>query len=192
MQTQPQHEENLVGIPSKVQERLFFREIQRGDEAAAKREVAKMSKFHDKFESSRQDWETPQDLFNPLNDEFHFTLDAAASNDSAKVKKFFSEEQDGLSQDWGKNVVWLNPPYGLRKTPISAWVEKAYKASLTGATTVMLIPARTNTNWFHEFCLKGEVRFIRGRPKFGGAQHGLPHPLCLVVFRPPRRKETNE
>lgn len=144
-----------------------------------------MAKFEGKFESARQDWETPDDFFAPINAEFGFTLDAAASDANKKVKRFFSEADDGLKQPWGKNVVWLNPPYGEGKKPISAWVEKAYQESLTGATTVMLIPARTNTNWFHDFCLgKGEVRFVRGRPKFGGATHGLPQPLCLVIFRP--------
>ena len=146
-----------------------------------------MGKFVGKFESARQDWETPQEFFAPIDAEFHFTLDAAASATNAKASAFFSEEDDGLAQPWGEHIVWLNPPYGVGKKPISAWVEKAHRESLTGATTVMLIPARTNTNWFHDFCLaKGEVRFVRGRPKFGGADHGLPQPLCLIIFRPPK------
>jgi site-specific DNA-methyltransferase (adenine-specific) len=144
-----------------------------------------MAKFEGKFESAKQDWETPLSLFNVINDEFNFTLDAAASSENKKAEKFFCEADDGIIQDWGANTVWLNPPYGAGKSPISAWVKKAYEASLTGATTVMLIPARTNTNWFHDYCLeKGEVRFIKGRPKFGGAEHGLPQPLCYVIFRP--------
>lgn len=145
-----------------------------------------MSKFKGKFESARQDWETPQNFFDPINLEFNFTLDAAASAKNTKVKtKFFSKRDDSFAQSWGNNVVWLNPPYGEGKRPISAWVAKAHAESLMGATVVMLIPARTNTNWFHDFCLaKGEVRFVRGRPKFGDAEYGLPQPLCLVIFRP--------
>ena len=143
-----------------------------------------MSKFHGKFESARQDWETPHSLFNVINREFQFTLDAAASAKNTKVKHYINKKQNGLLRSWGQNVVWLNPPYGQGTAPISAWVRKAYHESLSGATTVLLIPARTNTNWFHDFCLKrGEVRFIRGRPKFGGAKQGLPQPLCFVIFR---------
>lgn len=145
-----------------------------------------MGKFGGKFESARQDWETPIDLFESLNKEFQFSLDAAASEGNAKVANFLTEKDDGLSVTWGTHVVWLNPPYGDGKKSISSWVKKAYGESLTGATTAMLIPARTNTNWFHDFCLAhGEVRFIRGRPKFGGADHGLPQPLYFVIFRPP-------
>ena len=144
-----------------------------------------MGKFAGKFESARQDWETPADFFAPIEAEFHFTLDAAASAQNTKAESFFTEADDGLVQSWGDNVVWLNPPYGEGRKPISAWVSKAYEESLTGATTVMLIPARTNTNWFHDVCLaKGDVRFVRGRPKFVGADHGLPQPLCLVIFKP--------
>ena len=149
-----------------------------------------MGKFAGKFESAKQDWETPWDFFKPLNDEFHFSLDAAASSKNTKVvKKFFTEKEDGLAQSWGKHTVWLNPPYGLGKKPLSVWVKKAYDESLTGATSVLLIPARTNTNWFHEICLaKATVRFVKGRPKFGDATHGLPQPLCLVIFRPRKGK----
>lgn len=144
-----------------------------------------MSSFKGKFDSAKQDWETPWDFFYPINDEFNFTLDAAASEQNKKVDSLFCEQDDGLSQDWGTNSVWINPPYGMGKKPISAWVKKAYEASLAGATCVLLIPARTNTNWFHDYCLKfAEVRFVRGRPKFVGADHGLPQPLCLVIFRP--------
>lgn len=144
-----------------------------------------MGQFKGKFESAKQDWETPWDFFNPINAEFGFTLDAAASAKNTKVpSNFITEEQNGLKTKWGNEIVWLNPPYGKGKQPISDWVKKANDERRNGATTVMLIPARTNTNWFHDICLKNEVRFIRGRPKFGGAEHGLPQPLCLVIFRP--------
>jgi site-specific DNA-methyltransferase (adenine-specific) len=138
-----------------------------------------------KFGSAKQDWETPSELFDPINYEFQFTLDAAASPSNAKVKNFITAEQDGMAADWGKNTVWLNPPYGDRQRKLSDWVKKSAQAARAGATVVMLIPARTNTNWFHDICLKhAEVRFVRGRPKFVGADEGLPQPLCLVIFRP--------
>ena len=142
-----------------------------------------MANFKGKFDSVRQDWETPAELFEAVDKEFHFTLDVAASEENTKTPRFIAEREDAMTRSWGREVCWLNPPYG-KGYKLSAWVSKAYEESLAGATTVMLIPARTNTNWFHDLCLKhGEVRFIRGRPKFGGAAHGLPQPLCFVVFR---------
>jgi site-specific DNA-methyltransferase (adenine-specific) len=144
-----------------------------------------MAGFADKFSSIRQDWVTPSSLFDTLNEEFHFTLDAAADHINTKAASFFTKEDDGLAQDWGTHIVWLNPPYGDGVGKLSEWVNKSAIASGNGATVVMLIPARTNTNWFHDICLKyGEVRFLRGRPKFEGAKHGLPQPLCFVIFRP--------
>jgi phage N-6-adenine-methyltransferase len=143
-----------------------------------------MAFFQNRFTSSKQDWTTPKSLFTPLNNEFNFTLDAAASNNNALVSVFLSESDDALKCNWGTNVVWINPPYG-GTSKLSTWIKKAYQSSLEGALVVMLIPARTNTIWFHEYCLKyGEVRFIKGRPKFGDAIHGLPQPLCIVIFRP--------
>lgn len=140
-----------------------------------------MAKFKTKFESVRQDWETPKELFEPLNREFGFTLDVCATPQNAKCMQYFTKEQDGLKQDW-HGVCWMNPPFGQQ----GKWVEKAYAESMKGSTVVCLIPSRTNTNWFQDICLvKGEVRFVRGRPKFVGAQHGLPQPLAIVVFRPP-------
>lgn len=144
-----------------------------------------MSVFSRRFESARQDWETPLEIFSPLHAEFNFTLDAAASDANKKVDRFFDAATDGLLQDWGTETVWLNPPYGDGAAKVSEWARKAYQASRRGATVVMLIPARTNTTWFQDICLRhAEVRFIRGRPRFGDAEHGLPLPLCVVVFRP--------
>jgi|SRR3990167_728157 len=139
-----------------------------------------------RFASKKQDWVTPDDVFIPLHKEFKFTLDVAASYQNAKVERFYNgDEIDAMDWPWGiGEICWLNPPYG-KGYPLSKWVQRAYNQSQAGATVVMLIPARTNTNWFHEYCLRhGEVRFIRGRPKFGGAKHGLPQPLCVVIFRP--------
>lgn len=145
-----------------------------------------MATFDGKFESARQDWTTPRKLFDEIDREFGFTLDAAASRDNALCDQFLSEDDDAMFCDWGNHVVWLNPPYGSTGAyTLKRWVEKSLDASRRGATVVMLIPARTNTNWFHDCCLAfGEVRFVRGRPKFGGAKHGLPQPLCYVIFRP--------
>lgn len=144
-----------------------------------------MAGFAGKFDSVRQDWETPQSLFAEINREFHFTLDAAASAHNAKVARYFTANDDALAQDWGNHTVWLNPPYGAKSGSLQDWVKKAYAESVKGSTVVMLIPARTNTNWFHDFAIaRGEVRFVRGRPKFGDATHGLPQPLCYVIFRP--------
>lgn len=148
-----------------------------------------MAGFTGKFDSTRQDWTTPDEMYQELHSEFGFTLDAAADASNTKCPFFFSKEDDALSQDWGQHTVWLNPPYGDGKgNKLKDWVTKAHHASLSGATVVMLIPSRTNTIWFHDVCLaKGEVRFIKGRPKFGDATHGLPQPLCLAIFRPPGR-----
>lgn len=143
-----------------------------------------------RFASRKQDWTTPDEIFAPLHAEFGFTLDAAASVENARAPAYFTAEQNGLKQNWGRHVVWLNPPYGETTGGLSAWVAKSVDAASKGATVVMLIPARTNTVWFHDHCLaRGEVRFIKGRPKFGDADHGLPQPLCLVIFRPDCPKE---
>lgn len=146
-----------------------------------------------RFESKKQDWTTPDEVFDPLHQEFGFTLDAAASAENTRAAKFFSVEEDGLKQDWGDNTVWVNPPYGETVGGLATWVKKAAKAAENGATVVMLIPARTNTKWFHDYCLAlGEVRFIKGRPKFGGAKHGLPQPLCVVIWRPESKSQVME
>lgn len=147
-----------------------------------------MAGFAAKFDSTRQDWPTPQPLFDAMNEEFSFTLDAAASPTNAKCPIYFTAQDDAMVQDWGSHTVWLNPPYGAKTGSLKQWVQRSYEASLNGATVVMLIPARTNTNWFHDICIKhAEVRFVRGRPKFGAegeCKYGLPQPLCYVIFRP--------
>lgn len=132
-----------------------------------------------RFESSNQEWETSDDIFNPLNIEFGFTLDVAASTKNHKCEHYFTIESDGLRQNWRNEVCWMNPPYNM----VKSWIQKAYSESHHGATVVCLVPSRTNTNWWHEYCMKGEVRFIRGRPKFKGCIHGLPQPLAIVIFK---------
>jgi phage N-6-adenine-methyltransferase len=136
-----------------------------------------MAKFDTKFESKRQDWETPDEIFVPLDNEFGFTLDVCATLENRKCEDYFDEEMDGLTQDW-HGICWMNPPFGVQ----GKWVKKAYSESQNGATVVCLLPSRTNTNWWHDYCMKGEIRFIRGRPKFKGAKHGLPQPLAIVIF----------
>lgn len=134
------------------------------------------------FSSKEEKWETPQDFFDKLNDEFHFTLDAAASPDNAKCTNYFTEEQDGLVQSWGGHTVWCNPPY-CRKTGL--WVKKAYEEhQRTGCTVVMLLPSRTDVRWFHDYILgKAEIRFIKGRLKFGGNKNSAPFPSIVVIYR---------
>ena len=133
------------------------------------------------FSSKTDLWETPQDLFDKLNNEFHFTLDVCATPENAKCDSFYTKEQDGLSQPW-KGVVWCNPPYGKQ---IGSWVRRGFFASQSGNTVVMLLPARTDTRWFHEYIHgKAEIRFIRGRLKFGGSKNSAPFPSMVVVFMP--------
>jgi len=132
-----------------------------------------------RFQSTRQTYETPNSLFAPLDKEFQFTLDVAADSTNSKCKKFISETQDALKQNWS-GVCWCNPPYNQ----LGKWVRKAFTEAQEGrATTVMLIPSRTNTEWWHDYCNLGEIRFVRGRPKFVGCTHGLPQPLALVIFK---------
>jgi len=133
------------------------------------------------FSSAKDDWATPQAAFDLLNDEFHFTLDPCATPHNAKCSRFFTQAEDGLSQDWKTEMVFMNPPYGRA---IGRWMGKAHSAAQQGATVVCLVPARTDTRWWHEFAMRGELRFLRGRLKFGGAHNSAPFPSAIVVFRP--------
>ena len=130
--------------------------------------------------SATCDWATPPETFRALDAEFGFTLDVCASHENAKCPRYFTIEEDGLSQPW-EGVVWMNPPYGKA---IKAWMRKAFEESRRGATVVCLVPARTDTAWWHDYAAKGEVRFLRGRLKFGGAVNSAPFPSAVVVFRP--------
>ena len=129
------------------------------------------------FSGKTDMWATPQDLFDELNAEFHFETDVCAIPENAKCQKYYTPEINGLSQPWS-GVCWCNPPYGRE---IGKWVKKA---ATSKALTVMLIPARTDTKWFHDYVYnKAETRFIKGRLKFGGAQNSAPFPSMIVVFR---------
>jgi site-specific DNA-methyltransferase (adenine-specific) len=133
------------------------------------------------FSSATDEWATPQWLFDELNARFAFTLDPCATPQNAKCSTYFTRSEDGLVQDWGDNTVFMNPPYGRA---IGQWMKKAYEASRIGATVVCLVPARTDTAWWHCYALKGKYRFLRGRLRFEGGKHSAPFPSAIVVFRP--------
>ena len=135
------------------------------------------------FSSATDNWSTPQDFFDKLNDEFHFTLDVCADENNHKCEHYYTKEIDGLSSPW-IGTVWCNPPYGRK---IGEWVRRAYISSQIGsATVVMLLPARTDTRWFHDYIYNKsntEIRFIKGRLKFGGCKNSAPFPSMVVIFR---------
>jgi len=133
------------------------------------------------YSSLSNEWETPQELFDKLNEEFNFTLDPCCTSMNAKCRKHFTVEEDGLKQDWSNDIVFMNPPYGRK---ISLWVKKAYNESLRGAMVVCLIPARTDTSYWHDYIFnKAEIRFLRGRVKFGNGKNSAPFPSAIVIFR---------
>lgn len=132
------------------------------------------------FSSKNNSWETPKDFFDKLNAEFDFNLDPCALPENAKCSNYFTPHEDGLKQDWSGRRVFCNPPYGRA---IKDWVKKCYEESLKGALVVMLIPARTDTAYFHDWIYhKAEIRFVRGRLKFGKADHGAPFPSMVVIY----------
>lgn len=135
------------------------------------------------WSSKSCNWATPQDFFDKLNEEFHFTLDPCADEHNHKCDKYYTIEQDGLKQDWSGETVFCNPPYGRT---VSKWVQKCFQEVYAGKCrcAVMLIPARTDTRWFHDWVYnKAEVRFIKGRLRFGGQDQDAPFPSMVVVFR---------
>lgn len=135
------------------------------------------------FSSKTDEWETPIDVFEELNNEFHFTLDPCANESNHKCEKYYTKEQDGLLQDWTGETVFCNPPYGRK---IGEWVKKCYEHGKNGkGISVMLIPARTDTRWFHDYIYNKSnviVRFIKGRIKFGGCKYNAPFPSMVVIF----------
>jgi|TARA_Y100000296_G_C5170608_1_gene257097 site-specific DNA-methyltransferase (adenine-specific) len=135
------------------------------------------------FTSNKDDWETPQDLFDRLNEEFDFRLDVCANAKNAKCGGYFNKKDNGLNKSWWliKGYCWCNPPYGRQ---IIKWVEKAYMENkLNGARIVMLLPARTDTRYFHDYIYgKAEIRFIKGRLKFSDSKNSAPFPSMLVVY----------
>ena len=128
------------------------------------------------FSSTTDLWETHQGFFDRLNREFNFSTDVCATDDNHKCQKYYTKETNGLQQEWA-GVCWMNPPYGRE---IGKWIEKAYKSN---AVVVCLVPARTDTRWWHEFCMKSkEIRLVQGRLKFGGSKNSAPFPSAVVIF----------
>lgn len=127
-------------------------------------------------------WATPAEWFRYLDLEFGFTLDPCCHHETAKCEKHFTPDEDGLSQSWADERVFMNPPYGRE---IGKWMKKAYEECRNNhALVVCFVPARVDTQWWHEFADKGEVRFPKGRVKFQGADASAPFPVAIVIFRP--------
>lgn len=131
------------------------------------------------FSSATDLWSTPQDFYDKLNDEFHFTLDPCATDENHKTDKYFTIKDDGLAQDWSNDVVFMNPPYGR---VIGDWIKKAKESN---TTVVCLVPARTDTRWWHDNVINDadEIRFIKGRLKFGGQKNSAPFPSAVIIYR---------
>lgn len=134
------------------------------------------------YSSNTDEWETPQTVFNELDAVYHFDLDVCATEQNAKCKRFFDKAQDGLKKSWGGAAAWCNPPYSR----VADWVRKAAEEQKNGTTTVMLVPSRTDTKWFHAYCYEKpdvEIKFIKGRLKFGNSKINAPFPSMVLVFR---------
>ena len=138
------------------------------------------------FSSGTEHWSTPIELFDELNLEHKFTVDVCADTTNYKVKRYFNKKMDGLSQSWAGEIAWCNPPYGRE---IKLWVEKACESTKTvgcNTSVVMLLPARTDTKWFHEFIYNNplcSIKFIKGRLKFSGSKNSAPFPSMIVTFK---------
>lgn len=135
------------------------------------------------FTSERTDWETPQPLFDRLNLLYHFNLDLAATADNAKCERYYSPVQDAFKQPWVGRC-WLNPPYGRGRDGIKRWVARAHRAAESGECefVVLLIPARTDTDWWWNHVIEGCIDFIPGRLHFVGGESGAPFPSAVVAF----------
>lgn len=147
-----------------------------------------MNEVH--FKSGNKEWETPDSLFKPLEKEFNIVFDVCATHSNTKSRKWFDRKTDALKYSWSvipyvnnkKEALWMNPPYGRS---IDNWVRKAYEEATKGATVIALLPARTDTSWFHNYIYnKHEVRFLKGRIKFVDAKSSAPFPSMVVVFKP--------
>jgi phage N-6-adenine-methyltransferase len=133
------------------------------------------------FSSAKDDWETPQELFDLLNDEFHFTVDVCATKETAKCDRYYTPQDSALKIPWIGEVCWMNPPYGRQ---IGHWVAKAgHEGARYNTMVVALLPARTDTQWWWNHCATAdEIRFLKGRLKFGGHENSAPFPSAIVVF----------
>ena len=133
------------------------------------------------FTSKTDQWATPQNFFDKLNTQYNFELDVCADKTNHKVEKYYDEQDNGLIQPWAPYRCWMNPPYGR---VIGQWMKKAYDESQLGALVVCLVPARTDTKWWHDYAMRGGVEFIRGRLKFGDSKNSAPFPSAVIVFKP--------
>jgi site-specific DNA-methyltransferase (adenine-specific) len=149
------------------------------------------------FKSGNKEWETPESLFQPLKKEFDIVLDVCASEHNTKCKAYIDRKGNSLVSSWstlisqlGENkAAWMNPPYGRG---IDKWVKKAFDEAQKGATIIALLPARTDTSWFHNYIHnKHEVRFLKGRIKFVGAPSSAPFPSMIVIFKSKKEKFIN-
>jgi site-specific DNA-methyltransferase (adenine-specific) len=146
--------------------------------------------------SASDEWETPPEVFGPLNEYFKFTLDPCATAKNAKCRRYFTRAEDGLVQSWAPEKVFMNPPFGRRQ--IGDWVRKAYEEAGRGALCVCLLPASTDTAWWHDYVepvrIIGDVWFLRGRVRFrrpsGTVSSGATFPSTVVIFRPQRKVRT--
>jgi phage N-6-adenine-methyltransferase len=138
------------------------------------------------FSSKTDMWATPQEFFDKLNSEFNFDIDVCATSSNAKCDRYFDKEKDGLIQEWD-GVCWMNPPYGRE---IGKWMKKAHESSKLGATVVCLVPSRTDTKWWHDYAMKSsDIRFVKGRLKFGDQKNSAPFPSAVIVFKGNDNKE---
>ena len=133
------------------------------------------------FSRKTDEWETPKDLYQTLDAEFRFSLDPCSTDINAKCENHYTAKDDGLTKNWEGQRVFYNPPY----SKVKQWVHKCYEeAKKPGTVVVALLPSRTDTKWFHDYVLdKAEIRFIRGRLKFSGAQYNAPFPSMIVIWR---------
>lgn len=133
------------------------------------------------FSRQSDEWSTPPDFFNCINQEFRFNLDPCSTSENHKCEEYYTAEDDGLKQDWSGKTVFVNPPY----SKIGEWVKKAfYEGQKDNTVVVLLIPARTDTRYFHNYIYnRSEIRFIQGRLKFGNSKNGAPFPSMLVIYR---------
>lgn len=139
------------------------------------------------FSSNTDLWSTPQEFYDELNKEFNFELDPCATHENAKCALYYTKDDNGLEKSWRGMRVFMNPPYGRE---IGLWMKKAWFESTLGSTVVCLVPARTDTIWWHSFVIAtgAEVRFVKGRLKFGGSKNSAPFPSAVVVFDEHRKR----
>lgn len=183
----PRKHANNAAMHRASRERLAAkREQLAADFAALQAAYAKAQELKVYHRSQRDDWGTPREVFAPLNAEFGFTLDAAASASNALCEQYYTILDNALVQPW-TGIVFLNPPYGHG---VQAWIRKAWESAQEGATVVCLVKATPDTVWWHTYTQYAEVRLLKGRIKFVGAEHAAPFPSALVIFRPPIQRTT--